>query len=168
MNSLSHTHVKLLAFDFLSLAPSPSHPPTILKPTTKTPITRIETLGIVTLRDHKPDKFLKFYIDDGTGCIPCVLWLNHLTSPYFSRHSPPSVRSLAENARKFAGLVQVGSLVRVRGKVGVFRGCVQVNVGDVFVERDANAEILHWLQCVRLGRVCYDGGRVDDDKMIVD
>ena len=45
--------------------------------------------------------------------------------------------------------------------MGVFRGCVQVNVGDVFVERDANAEILHWLQCVRLGRV-------DDDKMMVD
>ncbi|GJT49942.1 CST complex subunit STN1 [Tanacetum coccineum] len=168
MNSLSDTHVKLLAFDLLSLKPSSLNPTTILKPTTKTPITRIETVGIVTLCDLKPDKFLKFCIDDGTGCIPCVLWLNHLTSPYFSRHCPPSVRSLAENARKFASLVQVGCLVRVRGKVGVFRGCVQVNVGDVFVERDVNAEILHWLQCVRLGRVCYDGARVDDDKMIID
>nr|GEU94013.1 hypothetical protein [Tanacetum cinerariifolium] len=54
-----------------------------------------------------------------------------------------SVPSLAENA----SLVQLGCLVRVRGKAGVFRGCVQINVGCVFVEREANAEILHWLQC---------------------
>ncbi|GKD07221.1 hypothetical protein Tco_1186906 [Tanacetum coccineum] len=141
MNSLTDTHVKLLAFDLLSLKPSPSHPTTNLKPTTKTPITRIETLSIVTLRDLKPDRFLKFYIDDGTGCIPCVLWLNHLTSLYF---------------QDFAHQV-FDYLLKTR-----------VNVGDVFVERDANAEILHWLQCVRLGRVCYDVGRVDDDKMIID
>ncbi|MFS7997777.1 putative replication factor A protein [Helianthus anomalus] len=121
MQSLHDTHVKLLAFDILSLIPSSSHPNT----------------------EHKSDRFLKFTIDDGTGCIPCVIWLNQLTSPYFSHRCPPDVRRIAEVAKSFATVVQIGVLVRVRRKVGVYRGNVQLTVVDVVVERDPNAEIVH-------------------------
>ncbi|XP_076958865.1 CST complex subunit STN1 [Bidens hawaiensis] len=155
MQTLQETHVKLLAFDFLSLTPSPSHPNTLCRKGTLL-ISRAETLGVVTYREHKPDRFLKFTVDDGTGCIPCVLWLNQLTSPYFSRRSPPDVRRIAEAARGFATLVQIGDSVRVRGKVGVYRGNVQLTVADVGVERDPNAEIVHWLECLRLATKCYD------------
>ncbi|KAK1437285.1 hypothetical protein QVD17_03075 [Tagetes erecta] len=156
MESLHNTHVKLLAFDFLSLTPSSSssHPNTIYRK--HTIISRTETLGIITSCDHKPDRFLRFTVDDGTGCIPCVLWLNQLTSPYFSRRCPPDVRRIATMAREFATRVQIGVCVRVRGKVTVYRGDLQLTVGDVVVERDPNAEILHWLECVRLGIKCYD------------
>ncbi|KAL8252971.1 hypothetical protein R6Q59_036664 [Mikania micrantha] len=154
MNTLHDTHVKLLAFDFLSLTPSSSNPITVRRRDTL--LSRAETLGIITSRDHKPDRFLRFTVDDGTGCIPCVLWLNQLTSPYFSRRSPPTVRSIAEVARSFASLIQIGVSARVRGKITVYKGNVQLTVSDVFIERDPNAEILHWLQCVRLARRCYD------------
>lgn len=155
MESLHDTHVKLLAFDFLSLTSSSSHPTAVCRKGTLL-LSRVETLGVVTCREHKPDRFLRFTVDDGTGCIPCVLWLNQLTSPYFSRRSPPDVRSIAEAAHNFASLIQIGVSARVRGKVTVYRGKLQLTVSDVFIERDPNAEILHWLQCIRLARKCYD------------
>ncbi|KAJ0454375.1 putative replication factor A protein [Helianthus annuus] len=142
MQSLHDTHVKLLAFDILSLIPSSSHPNTVIRKGTHI-LSRAETLDIVTFWEHKSDRFLKFTIDDGTGCIPCVIWLNQLTSPYFSRQCPPDVRRIAEVAKSFATVVQIGVLVRVRGKVGVYRGNVQLTVADVVVERDPNAEIVH-------------------------
>ncbi|KAI3819352.1 hypothetical protein L1987_13181 [Smallanthus sonchifolius] len=154
MESLHDTHVKLLDFDFLSLTSSSSHPNAVCRKGTLL-LSRAETLGVVTSREHKPDRFLKFTIDDGTGCIPCVLWLNQLTSPYLSRRSPPGVRLIAEAARNFATLIQIGVSARVRGKVTVYRGNVQLTVSDVFIERDPNAEILHWLESIRLGRKCY-------------
>ncbi|KAM0054059.1 putative replication factor A protein [Helianthus debilis subsp. tardiflorus] len=162
MQSLHDTHVKLLAFDFLSLTPSPSHPNTVIHKGTHL-LSRAETLGIITFREHKPDRFLKFTVDDGTGCIPCVLWLNQLTSPYFSRRCPPDVRLIAEVAKSFATLIQIGVSARVRGKVGVYRGNVQLTVSDVVVERDPNAEIVHWLECVRLAKKCYGGLNVNEN-----
>lgn len=161
MEAQLNTHIKLLAIDFLSLTPSSTHPTTLLRNSTL-PISRIETVGIITSRDHKPDRFLRFTVDDGTGTIPCVLWLNQLTSPYYSRRCPPSVRLIVETARKFSGLVEVGVSARVRGKVNVYRGVMQLTVSDVFVERDPNAETLHWLQCIRLARKCYDNVVVNE------
>ncbi|KAI3749412.1 hypothetical protein L2E82_20024 [Cichorium intybus] len=155
MDALHNTHVKLLAFDFLSLTSSASHPNAICRRGTIL-LSRGETLGIVTSREYKPDRFLRFTIDDGTGCIPCVLWVNQLTSPYHSRRSPPDVRLIAESARNFATLIQIGLSARVRGKITMYRGKLQLTVSDVVVERDPNAETLHWLQCIRLARKCYD------------
>ncbi|KAI3678894.1 hypothetical protein L6452_38198 [Arctium lappa] len=155
MEALHNTDVKLLAFDLLSLTSSSSNPNAVCRRGTLLP-SRVETLGVVTSRDHKPDRFLRFTLDDGTGCIPCVLWLNQLTSPYFSRRSPPDVRVIAEAARNFATLIQIGVSARVRGKVTFYRGKLQLTVSNVFIERDPNAEILHWLQCIRLARKCYD------------
>ncbi|XP_042753830.1 CST complex subunit STN1 isoform X4 [Lactuca sativa] len=121
MEDLHNTYVKLLAFDFLSLTPSSSQPNAVFRRGTLL-VSRAETLGVVTCREHKPDIFLRFTIDDGTGCIPCVLWLNQLTSPYHSRRSPPDVRLIAESARNFATLIQIGVSARVRGKVTIYRG----------------------------------------------
>ncbi|KAL7582535.1 CST complex subunit STN1 [Lactuca sativa] len=121
MEALHNTDVKLLAFDFLSLTPSSTQPNAVCRRDTLL-ISRAETLGVVTSREHKPDIFLRFTIDDGTGCIPCVLWLNQLTSPYHSRRSPPDVRLIAESARNFATLIQIGVSARVRGKATIYRG----------------------------------------------
>nr|CAD1838429.1 unnamed protein product [Ananas comosus var. bracteatus] len=52
--------------------------------------------------------------------------------------------------------VRLGALVRVRGRVGVYRGAVQITVADVVVEKDPNSEVLHWLDCIRLARDYYD------------
>ncbi|KAL7151435.1 hypothetical protein ABFS83_04G031400 [Erythranthe nasuta] len=152
--NLYNTHVKLLAFDFLSLSPNPRDPSSFSRK--GAPLSRAETVGYVVTRDLKYGRFLRFTIDDGTGCIACVLWLNQLTSPHFSRRDPSDVRSIASMAEKLASEIQLGDVARVRGRITVFRGIVQITVSDVAFETDPNAQILHWLDCVRLANKCYD------------
>ncbi|XP_030462255.2 CST complex subunit STN1 [Syzygium oleosum] len=151
--SLSLVHVKLLAFDLLSLAQSPTNPPTFSRDGAS--LSRAEALGVVVSREHKPDRFLKFAVDDGTGCVPCVLWLNHATSPYFARQRPQGVRLIADMANGQASLVKLGSVARVRGRITSYRGAVQITVSSVAAERDPNAEVLHWLDCLKLARRVY-------------
>ncbi|XP_073129548.1 CST complex subunit STN1-like [Henckelia pumila] len=143
--------VKLLALYFLALTPCPTG-----LSRRGMPVLHVESLGIVVTREHKPGKFLKFTIDDGTGCIPCVLWLNQLVSPYFSRRDPSAVRFNADMAAKLASQIHLGAVARVRGKVKAYRGTLQITVSHVVLEADPNAQVLHWLDCVRLGRNCYD------------
>ncbi|XP_041016502.1 CST complex subunit STN1 isoform X2 [Juglans microcarpa x Juglans regia] len=155
---LYNTHVKLLAFDLLSLSQTPSHSSSdpISFSRKGALLSRAETVGTVTSRDLKPSKFLKFTIDDGTGCVGCVLWLNHLASPFFASRSPPDVRLIAEAANRFAAEIRLGVVARVRGRITSYRGTVQITVSDVVVERDPNAETLHCLECMNLARKCYD------------
>ncbi|XP_042016566.1 CST complex subunit STN1-like isoform X1 [Salvia splendens] len=147
---LYNTHVKLLAFDFLSLTPTRADPSCFQRKGLR--LSRAESIGVVVTRQLKPGKFLRFTIDDGTGCIPCVLWLNHLTSSYFSRRSPSSVRSIARTALHFASEIKLGVVARVRGRITAYRGTVQITVSDAVLETDPNAQVLHWLDCVRMLR----------------
>ncbi|CAL0318592.1 unnamed protein product [Lupinus luteus] len=120
-------------------------------------LSRAETLGTVTLRDHRPNAFLRFAIDDGTGCVPCILWLNQISSPYLARRrSPQDVRLIADLAARAAAVVKIGVVARVRGRISRYRGGVQITVSDVMIERDPNAEVLHWIECVNLARNCYN------------
>ncbi|CAI9107787.1 OLC1v1007229C2 [Oldenlandia corymbosa var. corymbosa] len=156
MDDLYNTHVKLLASDLLKLTPSPSRNDSSAFLRRGKRLSRAETVGIVVTRDLKPGKFVKFSVDDGFGCITCILWTNQLTSAYFSRRNPSGVRLIAEVANDFASRVQLGVLVRVRGRITGYRGNIQITVTDVVVERDPNMQILHWLDCVRLARKCYN------------
>ncbi|XP_031112814.1 CST complex subunit STN1 isoform X2 [Ipomoea triloba] len=87
---------------------------------------RVETMGVIVSREFKPGR------------------------------SPADVRAIADMAAKFASEVQLGVLARVRGKIAGYRGSLQITVADVIVERDPNFEILHWLDCVKLSRNCYN------------
>lgn len=151
--ALHNTHVKLLAFDILTLTQTPD--PTSFS-RNGVLLSRAEAVGTVTSRDLKPNKFLRFTIDDGTASLSCILWLNQLTSPYFSRRSPPDVRLIASSAARFAADVTLGAVARVRGKISSFRGEMQITVTDVVIERDPNAEMLHWIDCMRLARKVYN------------
>ncbi|XP_043724273.1 CST complex subunit STN1 [Telopea speciosissima] len=159
MDPMQSTYVKLLAFDFLSLSVKSSLSSSSSDPICfyrkGRPVSRTETLGVVVSRELK-GKFLKFLIDDGTGCVPCILWLNHHDSPYFSRHNPSDVQILAKMAAQHASDAQLGVLARVRGRITAYRGNLQITVSDVLIERDPNAEILHWLDCIKLASKCYD------------
>ncbi|KAI4371360.1 hypothetical protein MLD38_019605 [Melastoma candidum] len=154
---LSKTHVKLLAFDLQSLVQTATSPPMFARDCV--PLSWVEVLGTVTFYDNKPDRFLKFAVDDGTGCVPCILWLNHLRSPIFScngRREPRDVQLIAHVAANHASKVRIGAVARVRGMITSFRGAMQVTVSDVVIETDPNTEILHWLDCIRLARRVYD------------
>ncbi|XP_019056613.1 PREDICTED: CST complex subunit STN1 [Tarenaya hassleriana] len=150
--SLEKTHVRLLARDLLRLSPSPSDPTSFSLGSAS--VSRAETVGTVVSCDLTP-KFLKFAVDDGTGCVTCMLWLNHLTSSYFSRWKPSTVSLVARAARDQAVKVRIGHVARVRGRITSYRGALQITVTVVVMERDPNAEILHWLECLTLARRCY-------------
>ncbi|CAH2038699.1 unnamed protein product [Thlaspi arvense] len=151
--ALLNTHAKLVARDIHRLTQSPTEANSFILGGHAC-ISRVETVGTIVSRDMTP-KFLKFGVDDGTGCVTCLLWLNQLTSSYFSRFDPSTVLLLASTARKQAAEIRIGAVARVRGRVGSYRGAMQISATVVVVERDPNAEILHWLECVRLGRSCF-------------
>lgn len=153
MEPLHLVHVKILAADLLSLTVQQTSPPSFLR--RGRTVTRAELVGIVVSRDRR-DKFLRFLIDDGTGCVPCVLWLNH---QYLNANASSELSDsdpTAEMALKMSEEVLLGTLLRVRGKIVMYRGAIQIAVRDVVLEKDPNVEVLHWLQCVRLAKECYD------------
>ncbi|MQM21064.1 hypothetical protein Taro_054095 [Colocasia esculenta] len=174
MDAIQSSHAKLLARDLLALTARPScsssSDPLTFSTRGGRPVSRAEAVGVVVTRDRR-DKFLRFLLDDGTGCVPCILWLNYhhlLRLPAegaaaapapIPRHlvgrSPSEIEMLGRVAEGHAERALLGALVRVRGRVTAYRGAVQLTVDGVAVERDPNAEALHWLQCFRLARRCY-------------
>ncbi|KMZ65177.1 CST complex subunit STN1 [Zostera marina] len=129
------------------------HPPIFFHPTNnKRRILRVEILGTVVSRERKPS-FLKFLLDDGTGVIPCVIWLNQNSLHWkFARIQPSDLKLMAEMAMEDEETTVVGSVVRVRGQVCMYRDEIQIKVRDVMEERDPNAQTLHWVDCVRLAQ----------------
>ncbi|KAG6467120.1 hypothetical protein ZIOFF_075061 [Zingiber officinale] len=150
MNWFQAIHVKLLASDFLSLTVhnSPNYAPTFFKRGMQ--VWRLETVGVVVSKERTGD-FLKFVVDDGTGCIPCIIDLTDRS------HLGLAAEVETERALREVATVELGKLVRVRGMItlGEEDG-LQLKVRDVVVERDPNMEPLHWMDCIRLARSCYD------------
>ncbi|WMV30813.1 hypothetical protein MTR67_024198, partial [Solanum verrucosum] len=71
---LVNTHIKFIAFDFLTLKPL-LHESTISSRMGRH-LSRAQTMGIVVSIDFKPHRFIKFDIDDSIGCIHCILQIN--------------------------------------------------------------------------------------------
>ncbi|KAM0908878.1 hypothetical protein ACQ4PT_015155 [Festuca glaucescens] len=153
MDSLHLIHVKLLAADLLSLTARHTSPPSFVR--CGRTVARAEVVGVVVSRDRR-DKFLRFLVDDGTGCVPCVLWLNHHYMNASSSSGALDSDPAGEMALKMSELVRLGTLLRVRGRIVMYHGATQIAVRDVVLEKDPNSEVLHWLQCVHLAKECYD------------
>uniref|UniRef100_A0A0D3DJ84 CST complex subunit STN1 n=1 Tax=Brassica oleracea var. oleracea TaxID=109376 RepID=A0A0D3DJ84_BRAOL len=151
--SQQNTHAKLMTRDIHRLRPSPTEANCFSLGAISW-VSRLETVGTIVSRDMA-EKFLKFSIDDGIGCVTCIMWLNQLTSSYFSRFDSSTILLHSRIARRQARDIRIGAVARVRGRVGLYRGVMQITATNVVIERDPNAEILHWLECVRLGRSCY-------------
>ncbi|KAI5002163.1 hypothetical protein ZWY2020_026813 [Hordeum vulgare] len=49
-------------------------------------------------------------------------------------------------ASKMSEVVRLGTLLRVRGRIAMYRGAIQIAARDVVLEEDPNVEVLHWLQ----------------------
>lgn len=74
-------------------------------------------------------------IDDGTGCVPCILSLNH---GYLNASTSDPLGH------------------QVRGKIATYHAAIQITVRDVVLEKDLNSEVLHWLKCIGLVKERYD------------
>lgn len=153
MDSLHLVHVKPQAADLLSLTAQHTSPPSFVR--CGHTVARAELVGVVVLRDRR-EKFLRFLVDDGTGCVPCVLWLNHLYINVNSSSGTLDSDPTAEMSLKMSEVVRLGTLLRVRGRIVMYRGAIQIAVRDVVLEKDPNVEVLHWLQCVHMAKECYD------------
>ncbi|XP_042466358.1 CST complex subunit STN1-like [Zingiber officinale] len=98
--------MKLLARDSLSLT---IHNPQNYAPTffrRGMQVWRVETVGVVVSKE-RTDDYLRFVVDDGTGCIPCILNLTN-------RSDLGLVAEVeTEIALREAATVELGKLVRV-------------------------------------------------------
>ncbi|XP_042437303.1 CST complex subunit STN1-like [Zingiber officinale] len=79
-----------------------------------------------------------------------------MVPPLHQREHGRDLGVTAEIARMEAAAVKLGKLVRVRGRITLYRGSIQLKVRDVLVENDSNIEILHSLDCIRLAKEVYD------------
>ncbi|KAG6557908.1 hypothetical protein Mapa_000086 [Marchantia paleacea] len=98
----------------------------------------------------------EFAVDDGTGCVPCILWTNHYKSTYFAHWKESDLELQAGIADTQAKTVKLGCLLRVMGRLSGFRSQIQITVLSTLEEKDPNAEVFHWLQCMKLALSCYD------------
>ncbi|KAI8867752.1 hypothetical protein GQ42DRAFT_164584 [Ramicandelaber brevisporus] len=97
----------------------------------------VEIVGIVTSVDEK-HQMLIYTVDDGTGSVSCVVWINE------------AVRNSFDNRPK---ALAVGTLVRISGRVGEYRGAKQLLVNaDTGIDTldDPNAETAAWMERLEL------------------
>ncbi|KAL3680012.1 hypothetical protein R1sor_022968 [Riccia sorocarpa] len=119
------------------------------------PVKKVEILGLVVSVNRR-DSYVSFKVDDGTGCVPCILWTNHYKSSYFAHWRRDELELQAGIAESGAKKVKLGCLLRVMGRLSGFRNQLQITVLSLHEENDPNAEVFHWLQCMRLALQFYD------------
>ncbi|RUS30249.1 hypothetical protein BC938DRAFT_479659 [Jimgerdemannia flammicorona] len=95
------------------------------------PIRYVEIMGIIRSID-RTSNLVVYSVDDGSATIPCAHWQN--VSP----------------------LLELGTLVRMSGKVGQWRDQWQITVYNIDAIDDLNTEMLHWLEILSLKRAVYD------------
>ncbi|KAJ3320793.1 hypothetical protein HDV06_004804 [Boothiomyces sp. JEL0866] len=89
------------------------------------PITRAQITGMITSVAKSSNRTV-IGVDDGTGIMTCVYWLNN-DDPIF----------------------KLGDIIQVAGKLTFFRDQMQINI-EQYQFVDFNDELLHWLRAVEL------------------
>ncbi|KAG6469544.1 CST complex subunit STN1-like [Zingiber officinale] len=106
MNVFRAVHVKLIARDFLSLTVHnpPNYAPTFFRRGMQ--VWRVETVGVVVSKELTGD-YLRFVVDDGTGCIHCILDIIDRSDLGLASEVETEI------ALREAATVELGKLVRV-------------------------------------------------------
>eukprot|EP00743_Colponemidia_sp_Colp-15_P008076 GILK01008751.1.p1 GENE.GILK01008751.1~~GILK01008751.1.p1 ORF type:complete len:325 (-),score=39.44 GILK01008751.1:122-1096(-) len=102
------------------------------------PVTRVEIQGVI-VNVKQRQQFLQYIIDDGTGLIPCMSWLEADT---------------AQSTRQ-PTILELGALVNVRGKLSTYKQERQIVVSTIRVEEDPNMESWWWLETIHLRQEVY-------------
>eukprot|EP00742_Colponemidia_sp_Colp-10_P007115 GILJ01007643.1.p1 GENE.GILJ01007643.1~~GILJ01007643.1.p1 ORF type:complete len:326 (+),score=50.86 GILJ01007643.1:45-1022(+) len=129
-------HVRLAIVDILNLNEDSESPGDFFFH--NHPVTRVETQGVV-VNVKQRQQFLQYIIDDGTGLIPCMCWLE-----------ADAAQSATEPA-----ILELGALVNVRGKLSTYRQERQIVVSTIRVEEDPNMESWWWLETIQLRQEVY-------------
>ena len=102
-------------------------------------VSKIHILGDV-VSVHERERNIQFSVDDGSAVLLCVLWKN---------------RDGADWEETASG-IRLGQVVRVMGKISVFREERQVSVVSWSHVTDVHAMCVHWLSVIKLHRDIYD------------
>lgn len=95
-----------------------------------------------------------FLVDDGTGVISCVRWHEKTSSAEsISRIDRKKKSRLIQDDHR---LIQFGDLVTIEGRLSIYRDERQVTISKIFLERDPNAEIHHWIRTIDLRTHIYN------------
>lgn len=99
-------------------------------------------------------------VDDGTGCLECVAWLNS-SSDEGGATATAGGGSVAvgDFSIDLRGL-RLGALVRIQGRVKEYRERTQCVVNALQLCADPNVESLFWLDHARLGEEIERGWTV--------
>lgn len=84
----------------------------------------VEICGLIVGVDNKSAQ-VYYTVDDTTGTIPCCYWI--------------------ESNFKYKPL-ELGTLVRVLGKIATYRGQKQIIIDDIFTLKNPNEELAHYIE----------------------
>lgn len=91
------------------------------------------------------DAFTLLHVDDSSGVLRCKVWTSQGGA---SGGSSSDLSRVVDSAAR-------GECVRCVGRLHEWQGVRELNVEWVRVEEDSRAEMLHWLECMRLYDECY-------------
>ena len=100
------------------------------------PVVRCEVVGVVVGRIVK-ESFTVLHVDDSSGVLRCKVWT-----------ADSELKQLAAEAR-------LGACVRCVGRLHEWQGVRELNMEWLRLECDSVAEMLHWMECMRLYDDCY-------------
>mmetsp|Transcript_39361 Transcript_39361/g.85630 ORF Transcript_39361/g.85630 Transcript_39361/m.85630 type:complete len:351 (+) Transcript_39361:123-1175(+) len=144
LDPLFWVHARLLAYDFLRTSPNRELPGVFHLRGRN--IRRVELQGICVEKHYlDQNELLCFSLDDGTGGVPCVLWLNEV-----------SEQRLEE--------IVLGRLITIQGRPSIYREQHQVTVSSFQAETDPNKEVLYWLDAMHHAHTLYPVPSTEDTK----
>jgi hypothetical protein len=114
-------------------------------------IRRVDICGFVVERRTRKDSKVIFTLDDGSGCIECVVWTQDTDGASNGSAELFGIAGTADGAAVMVKGIRVGTLARVQGKIRDWEGHRQINAIGVQVDLDPNQELLFWLDVAGAG-----------------
>ena len=151
------SHVKLLVRDIHALGTFPGIADSHMLG--GHPLSRVEVVGTVVSVERKA-RFTRYRLDDGTGLIALIRWINPDTPiAAAASFSSSSAAMRGEEAERLT-CVSHGDLVRVHGRIKLHDGWDdepqrEVVISRMSVLRDPLDECTHWLEAAHLSRRYY-------------
>ena len=111
-------------------------------------VRRVEICGFVVERRVRKDSKIIFTVDDGSGCVECVVWTQDggVSGEQLEMFG---IGSTPDGAVTVAKEIRVGTLACVQGRIRDWQGRRQINVDAVQPDLDPNEELLFWLDASR-------------------
>ena len=108
-------------------------------------IRKVDVCGYVVERRARKDSKVFFTLDDGSGCIECVIWAQEGDDSVGECSELFGIGSAGDGAAAVAQDIRIGTLVRVQGRIKDWQSRRQINASAVQVNLDPNSELLFWL-----------------------